>query len=377
MLPHKQSYIAHGGHFFTFFRPYRVIRIPSIGIAHSILLLDSEEQLGLGQMASPRMIRSNGNARYHELQSFTGRTTSDADDSTYQPHRNDGSSYYSSGQDLLFGVHNTSSVVPSTQNAAPRPLGKPTVKKRFHILDILAVGLSLLCLDSAIASVAHKHLSWCLGVKNHQLIVVGFLLSIMNLCLASVATNLFLLLEARFGSSTLHNYDGILRNEIFSSKLSLVWRFVLSAILALPLGLSVAYKIFTGGESAMKVKATTYTHGVSCSHYGLFGPPGLQSFGGRTGVSLFSNATLPFAVASSPNSSIGDEPPIPTHAQAYGFNVLSLNNESTAMLDTPSTDYVSFIQGLLFSGESWKITAPVFATVATFNDSRTKDLGGI
>ncbi|SLM39208.1 hypothetical protein LPUS_09700 [Lasallia pustulata] len=140
-------------------------------------------------------------------------------------------------------------------------------------------------------------------------------------------------------------------------------------MLALPLGLSVAYKNFPGGESAIQVNGTTYIG--NASYYGMFAPPGLQSLGEMTGVSLFNNATLPFAVASSLQT--GSEPPLPIHAQAYGFNVLLLNNESTAMLDIPQPSYVSAVQQLLAGGESWNITAPVIATVATFNHSMTNE----
>ncbi|KAI9669136.1 MAG: hypothetical protein M1831_000728 [Alyxoria varia] len=191
----------------------------------------------------------------------------------------------------------------------------------------------------------------------------------MNLCLGSVSPTLFLLLEARFGSSMLQNYDGILRNKPLSSRLGLVWRLVLGLYLALPLGLSASYKSFAGGESAMMVNAATYTGNTS--YYGMFGPPGLQLLGQNTGVSLFSNATLPFAMGTS--SQKGPEPPVPKHAQAYGFNVLMLNDESTAILDIPQPSYVSAVQGLLGGRESWNITAPVFATVATFNHSKTKN----
>jgi hypothetical protein len=48
-------------------------------------------------------------------------------------------------------------------------------------------------------AVANKNFSWRLGVANYQLIVIGFLLSIMNLCLGTVTLVLFLLLEAKLG----------------------------------------------------------------------------------------------------------------------------------------------------------------------------------
>ena len=245
-------------------------------------------------------------------------------------------------------LHSVSLATSLSDNLYVVPLGRPTTKKRLHITDILLVTLSFICLAAAITVVADEEISWSLGVETYQLIILGFLLSIMNLCLCNVTPNLFIHLEARFGLSTLQNYDGILRNQIFSSRLSIAWRLVLSLMLALPLGLSAAYKDFLGGESVKIVNATDYTGNTS--FYGMFAPPGLQSLGQKTGISLFSNATLPFMVASS--STASTEPPVPTREQAYGFNILLLNTESTAMLDIPQPDYVSSVQNLLAPGES-------------------------
>ncbi|KAG8527789.1 uncharacterized protein KY384_007943 [Bacidia gigantensis] len=231
---------------------------------------------------------------------------------------------------------------------------------------------SLLCLAIAIAAVANENFSWRLGQKNYQLIVLGFLLGIMQLCLTSITPAIFLLLEARFGSSSLQNYQGILRNQVLSSGLGYAWRVILALMIILPLGLSIAYKTFVGGQSMMTVNAKDYIKEASAaSYYGMFAPPGLQLLGEKTGVSLFSNATIPYAVASSPPA--GPEPPFPSGYQASGFNVLILSNESTALLDIPEPSYVSAVQSLLAGGESWNITASVSATIGTFNHSRTQD----
>jgi hypothetical protein len=248
---------------------------------------------------------------------------------------------------------------PSTLEA----LGKPAAKKRIHTIDILSAILSLLCLILAVVAVASESVSWHLGVGTNQLIVVGFLLSIMNICLASVASHLFLLIEARFGRSTIQNYDGLLRSQVFASRLGIIWRLVLGLMLVLPIGLSVAYKGFSGGESIVHVNVTKYTG--NSSYYGMFAPPGIQSL---VGVSSFFNATMGFAVATAPLSStnLSDiDPPLPKDMQPYGYNMLLLSNESTAILDMPQPSYVSAIQSLLADGESWNLTAPVLATVAS------------
>ncbi|KAI4184919.1 MAG: hypothetical protein LQ346_006020 [Caloplaca aetnensis] len=270
--------------------------------------------------------------------------------------------------ELIHG-QDVSSVGSSRRKPSRPSLGKPTKKRTFHLLHLSTVAISLICLVLAITAVADESASWRLGVNNRQLIVLGFLLSIMNICLGSVAPTLYLLLEARFGSSTLQNYNGILRNQFFSPKLSFVWRLVIGLATALPLGLSVAYKTFTGGSSAQTVDVAALIG--NASYYGMFAPPGLQLLGEKTGVSIFSNATLPYAVASAPPN--GSELPLPTAAQTYGYNVILLHNESAAVLDIPQPSYISAVQTLLAGGESWNISAPVFATVATFNHSSTRD----
>jgi len=52
--------------------------------------------------------------------------------------------------------------------------------------------------------------------------------------------------------------------------------------------------------------------------------------------------------------------------QPFGYNVLLLNNESTAMLDVPHPDYSSSIQNLLADGKSWNMTASVLATIVSY-----------
>jgi hypothetical protein len=128
------------------------------------------------------------------------------------------------------------------------------------------MALSLLCLAASITIVANEGVSWRLGRGTTQLVVLGFLLSVMNLCLGSVAPTLFLYLEGRLGPSKLQNYDGILRNQMFTSKLSIAWRLVLGLMLALPLGLSAAYKSFSGGESTKTVPLRLHGKRVLLRH---------------------------------------------------------------------------------------------------------------
>ncbi|KAJ3532659.1 hypothetical protein NM208_g8342 [Fusarium decemcellulare] len=267
-----------------------------------------------------------------------------------------------------------SNSTPQLPSYAPLPhqaIGKPSSKKRFHKADLLAAGVTLLCLTLGIASVADETLSWQLGQGTHQLIALGFLLSIMSLCLTSVTPTLFLILETRFGTSTLQNYEGILRNDCTSSRMGLTWRLVHAFMTALPIGLSVAYKSFAGGHSVRSVDASHYVHEEPT--FGPCGPPGVLPIGFGIGVTLFFNVTLPFAISTS-NWLLGNtEPALPTAPQAYGFNLLLVDKGASAVLDVPNPHFVQDIQFMLAEGESWNLTAPVIGTVATVNHSKEEN----
>ncbi|KAK2740213.1 hypothetical protein CKAH01_18606 [Colletotrichum kahawae] len=237
----------------------------------------------------------------------------------------------------------------------------------FYSSDIAVAIIALVCLALSVSVVSNSHISWYLGASNRQLIVIGFLLSIISLCLASVTPTFFILLEARFGQSTIQNYDAILRNKPLASSLSFVWRVILVVMLSLPIGLSVAYKTFAGGESNMSIQALDYF--TNATYFGLFAPPGIVSV---TGISTYLNATTSFRDATQ-RAADGSEPPLPTFPQPYGYNILLLNESSAASLDLLHPDYILAIQNLLAAGESWTITAPVIGTVATFNESATNN----
>ncbi|KAK0382422.1 hypothetical protein CLIM01_00235 [Colletotrichum limetticola] len=189
------------------------------------------------------------------------------------------------------------------------------MKKRFYYSDPGMAILSFIYLALGILVVSHESISWYLGVGNNQLIVVEFLLSITSLCLGSVAPNLFILIEARFGESTIQNYDGLLRNKPTASRLGMSWRVALILMLALPIALSVAYKTFTVGENRMDIDSFDYISNKT--YYGMFQPPGILLF---NGVSRFFNATTAFREATKLSSN-GPEPPFPTLPSTYGYNI--------------------------------------------------------
>jgi hypothetical protein len=243
-------------------------------------------------------------------------------------------------------------------------------KSRVDSLDTFAFTISLICCVLSILSVARDDIAWRLTVTN-QITVVGFLLSIMNLCLGRVIPFLFLLLECRFGPSKLQNYDGILLNQVFTPRLDFIWRIILLATLALPIALSVAYKRFQlGGTSSFTIDATFIT-GLPAL-YGLFSVPQINTLrGNNMALSLYFNATLPFRVASSPNigqSGSGQEPPFPgVFPQVYGANTMLLSSESTVLLDMPQSTRLMALQNWLYDGESLNVSASVHGSVTVRN----------
>ena len=187
-------------------------------------------------------------------------------------------------------------------------LGKPCAKKRLELSDFIVLCLSLVCLLVAIIAIADNCASFTLGTTN-QLIVSGFLLSIMNLCFSKVTPTLFLHLEARYGRSSLQNYDGILRSQVLRPQLDYIWRAAIFFSLALPIGLSVAYKTFRGGESYVPVVPSSLTG--STSYYGMFGSLGISSKG-KVGFANLMNATSAFTEAALPLLD-GSDPPLPAY----------------------------------------------------------------
>ncbi|MCJ1368646.1 hypothetical protein MMC16_007791 [Acarospora aff. strigata] len=252
--------------------------------------------------------------------------------------------------------HETNTVPLRTFNKGA--VGKPRAKSFLNSIDVLAVLTSVASLIASIFVIMpDRSPSWQLGFEG-QIIVIGFLLSIMNLCMMTVAPNLFLLLEARWGNSRLQNYESILRNTVTLSNTWLLWRATLLSLTLLPLGLSVAYKRFSDGHSTIRI-TTRYP-----GYYGV-APPPMGAYSALSNFTLFLavNASVPFLDASS-NDSI---PPSLAHPKAYGFNTLLIDNTSAALLDVPAPKYVLSIQQNITTQESWTLSASVNATVARYN----------
>ncbi|KAJ9614555.1 hypothetical protein H2200_002692 [Cladophialophora chaetospira] len=240
-------------------------------------------------------------------------------------------------------------------------LGKPSRRTRSDLSDLLSVMVSLLCFGIGVAAIADSRFATRLGQTN-QLVVIGFILSIMSFISFKQAQTFMLVLEARFGQSTLQNYDAILRDEKLGSQTSNIVRFALLFLFGLPLGLSASYKQFVGGSTTISVEAP---HQVI--HFGPSGPPGLLVPSGRP---LFLNATSPLFAG---HKDILRQSDIDRQErffnQSYGFNMYVINDTATAMLDLPVSSNMSRLQSSLQHGEVLTISAPVNATFAMLNST--------
>lgn len=76
------------------------------------------------------------------------------------------------------------------------------------------------------------------------------------------------------------------------------------------------------------------------------------------------------------NKSNGTETPLPETSKAYGTNILTLRNTTTAVLDAPQPPYLRAIQNTLTLGESWNVTVSVKALVTTYDTRRDANYTG-
>ena len=238
-------------------------------------------------------------------------------------------------------------------------LGVPSRKKKLKILDLLVVLVTWICLAIAVIAITPRlGVAWTLRLQ-HQLQVIGLMLSIMSQCLQIVAPKLWIMVEGWCGKPKLQNFDAIFRNSIMVSNAHLVWRALLLAFILLPIGLSLAYKVFVGGQS-------THDFGNHTGVYGMTGAPGLtRNTVLKFGPSYMTNATIPFIMASA------DYETLPSFPQPYGFNNLVISNTSSAFLDAPLPTQVLPLQQSLHDDtfSTFTLTADVHATVTTYSNS--------
>ena len=244
-------------------------------------------------------------------------------------------------------------------DSSAKSLGKPSGKPYCTLQDIYMLGITFSCLLIGILAVADVSFAGFLGQKD-QLILLGLLLSLMAAC-AKKQIQLFLLtFEARFGASTLQNYDSILRYSMLDTNISILLQVVLVLVFALPLVLSASYKQFVNGVTALPLKPIPLT-------FGPVGPPGLE--GGALWMML--NATLPLFVTQ--NAAFRLKPLHRTNESAtagsFGFNTQILSENSTALIDTPLVGELAKLSSLIKADEILEFSSYVNATICTLNST--------
>lgn len=245
-----------------------------------------------------------------------------------------------------------------SERACTEAVGIPSKKPTIRALDVLNLGISLCCYTTAVVVLRITYVAWYLGFR-YQLVVIGLMLSIMNACLSYARPFLFVLLEARYGRSTLHNFDAILLNSAYGSRTDIWWRVLLLGSWLLPIVLSVAYKLFP------LVTNSTVIHYTGPIKYGFYPPVGLQKPG--QGVALMTNLSLPFIEETSAPDDILADPEGGVQPRPYGLNTLLISNTSVAALDLPSPEFVTSVRQTLREGETWSIETEVLATVTQQN----------
>lgn len=244
-------------------------------------------------------------------------------------------------------------------------LGRPARRRTAKLLDILAVATSLSCLIMGVVVVHPKlAVSWYLGFQ-WQIIVVGFLIGVMNLCADMIVPSCLVAIEARYGKSRLQNFEALLMNKFLATHIAFHWRVAIVLFLTLPLALSVGYKQFLGGIGTAEIDAVTIK--ALDGHYGVAFPKigDWKPINDPIYLQMASNAAFNTASAEdnvAPN--VTEQRPIP-----YGFNVLLLSNDSAAILDLPTNNYLSKMRAQYKDGESWQVSTTVDAYVVTRNET--------
>lgn len=230
----------------------------------------------------------------------------------------------------------------SSEQLLGEPCGKPGRKERVPTKDIYLLMVELLCLVAGLLVVFYSRFAILLGQIN-QLIAVGFLLSIMAMCLEGLVLRTALIHTASRTGPLIQDLDALMRKDPFASKIHFAYRMLLLCLLGLPLMLSVAYKNFVGGESTIMVDKGDGLFGFSST-------PGKQRIG--DGLSILSDVYVPFWISPGLN-------------RTYGFNMYIASDNKTAMIvDSPFPSYLTSLQSSLVEGESLSLSATVNATVS-------------
>ena len=224
-------------------------------------------------------------------------------------------------------------------------LGIPTFPVSFSSKEVLAIITCTSSLAVAFVVVFHPTVAVYLG-QNEQYIVVGLCLTLMGWCAQLSLRRIFLVTSTSSQASTIQSIDAILRSDPLTRQAD--WRVCSFLVVMLTLGpaLSAAYKSLGGGQSH-------YLQTDMIGQFGVNSPIGKYNIG--YGLSQLVNATLPWF----------QDPGFPNRVYGYSMHVATEN--MSAMLDSPTVDYLHSLQSSLKPTQSKIVTATVPAIVCELN----------
>lgn len=111
------------------------------------------------------------------------------------------------------------------------------------------------------------------------------------------------------------------------------WRLALLAFWVLPIGLSVAYKLFTIGHVSAGV------HHLDTVNFGFYLPVGLEKVG--RGIALMADLSLPFIQGTTAPDNYNADPLYAARPGPYGMNTLLMSPTAAVALDFLNPKFVA------------------------------------
>ncbi|KAK5952429.1 hypothetical protein OHC33_006472 [Knufia fluminis] len=226
----------------------------------------------------------------------------------------------------------------------PMPVGygHPQAYARLTQLDWMMFVVVMVASAVGMLAVYLAPLATWLG-QNRQLIVVGFVLSLMAICSQGRMQRLLAAVEIAWGPSTVQNLDAIARMDPTGHRMSPRNQLSVVLLLALPLALSAGYKQLIGGITASNPVAQHMEIGMTVP---------LKTQLTLGGIPLFGDTMMGYW---------ND----PQYQKAYGYTVYTETPERTVIVDAPLRHSMQTVQDSLRSDQFATVSANVSAIVAS------------
>lgn len=199
----------------------------------------------------------------------------------------------------------------------------------FAVVSILAIYLQTLAVQMG---------------QTNQLIVVGLCLAVMAMGTHRQVRLAGIMYEVQTKQLSIQSFQSLLCMDMFERRGGYRAPSIVALLTLLPLALSVGYKRFIGGTSAMEIAAPALGAPVGMTY-----PPGYQKIG--IGITMVILQYIPFWLDPRVNAT-------------YGFALYIESNTTAAILDTPSSSFLTNLQKSLGEEDHLLLSARVNATVS-------------